>query len=354
MSAQQPPAEAAPAPQAPASQSTAPQSTAPNAAAAHPAAASAAAIALPGGEGGIDLDDLRWSSRLGRVLLPANDHLDLIDPATGKIDAIPGFGGAGGEKGHGDEGTSSCDEGAGFLFAIDHGQQQVHVIDPGSRAILSSAPLADGPDYVRFVPGARELWVTEPEAAQIEIFSLPPGDRPVPARVGMIAVPGGPESLVIDEPRGHAYCNLWKDGTVVLDLKQRAVVATWPNGCSGSRGLVLDAARGFLFVGCAEGRAVVLDIAHDGKLLSSATTALASTSSTTTPNAVTSTSRAARARRSRSSACPPRANCPCWARCPQRKAHAPRRRTAPATSSSPTRTAAGLLTLADDFPASNR
>ena len=45
-------------------------------------------------------------------------------------------------------------------------------------------------------------------------------------------------------------------------------LATWPNGCRGSRGIALDADRGFLFAACAEGRLVLLDVAHDGAKLS--------------------------------------------------------------------------------------
>jgi hypothetical protein len=43
------------------------------------------------------------------------------------------------------------------------------------------------------------------------------------------------------------------------------VYARWKNGCTGARGIALDAARRLLFVGCEEGRAIALDIAHDGK-----------------------------------------------------------------------------------------
>jgi hypothetical protein len=42
-------------------------------------------IQLPGGESGIGLDDLRYSRKLGRVLVPAGrtGNLDLIDPVSG-------------------------------------------------------------------------------------------------------------------------------------------------------------------------------------------------------------------------------------------------------------------------------
>lgn len=224
-------------------------------------------VALPNGEGGVRMDDLRWCPQLGRVVVPGGDTglLDLIDPATGHVDLIAGFGAAGG-------GTTSADEGAGMLFAIDHGTQRVVVVDPVARTLGASAPLAAEPDYVRYSAGTHELWVTEPDEAQIEVFSLGSGGPPVPKLAATIAVPGGPEAIVIDATRGRVYTNLWKDATVVIDLGTRAILAHWPNGCTGGRGLALDEARGWLFVGCSEGRAAVLDLAHDGKLLGSAST----------------------------------------------------------------------------------
>jgi hypothetical protein len=82
-------------------------------------------------------------------------------------------------------------------------------------------------------------------------------------------VPGGPESLVVDPARGRAYTHLWKSTTLAIDLKTRAIAARWPNGCAGSRGIALDAEHGFLFVGCAEGKAVVLDLSKNGAVVDS-------------------------------------------------------------------------------------
>jgi hypothetical protein len=233
-----------------------------------------ATIQLPGGEGGIGLDDLRYSARLGRVLVPGGrtGTLDLVDPDSLRVETIPGFGKKGAyQGGHGD-GTTSVDEGAGFLFAIDRTAGKVFVVDPAAKSIVTGAPLAGGPDYVRFVASTRELWVTEPDGDQIEVFKLSEERSPRLERVATIAVPGGPESLVIDGKRDRAYTHLWEGTSVSIDLKQRTIAARWSNGCKGSRGIALDEERGFLLIACAEGRAAVLDVAHDGKLLSEAQT----------------------------------------------------------------------------------
>ena len=235
---------------------------------------SASVLELPGGDGGIGFDDLRYSPTLGRVLVPAGrtGNLDLVDPATGRVTSVPGFGASTSFSGGHGQGTTSVDEGAGLLFAIDRDSKRLAIVDPGRAAIVSTADLGGDPDYVRYVGTTHELWVTEPEAEQIEVFALASGPKPAATRSGQIALRGGPESLVVDGRRGRAYTHLWDGATVAIDLRQRTIVGQWPNGCRGSRGIALDEERGFLFVGCAEGSATVLDVTHDGRELSSAPT----------------------------------------------------------------------------------
>jgi DNA-binding beta-propeller fold protein YncE len=227
-------------------------------------AGSTAAIALPGGEHGIGFDDMRFATSIGKVVVPAGGtgNLVLIDPRTRALTTIGGFGTAEATGGH-ESGTTSADEGDDRLFAIDRTKLRLAVIDPTSNAITSSAPLASSPDYVRWVDATRELWVTEPDEDRIEVFDLAGA---TPTHAAFIPVRGGPESLVIAGPR--AYTHLWKGATVVLDVASRKQLAHWPNGCEGSRGIALDAQHGWLFVGCAEGKAIVLD-ATDGKQLGS-------------------------------------------------------------------------------------
>jgi hypothetical protein len=135
---------------------------------------------------------------------------------------------------------------------------------------LNAAPLAGHPDYVRWVGGTRELWVTEPQDERIEIFSL--GSDNVLRATGQVRVPGGPESLVIDEAGNRAFTHLWKGVTLVIDIGKRSVLARWSNGCRSSRGIAFDERDGIVFAACAEGRFVALDVNHDGRKLGSITT----------------------------------------------------------------------------------
>lgn len=191
-------------------------------------------------------------------------NLDLVDPATRQIVSVAGFSS---QKtfvqGHG-EGTTSVDFGRGLVFATDRTALKLLVIDPTHRSVVARADLAGSPDYVRWVEPTGEVWVTQPDGDRIEIFGLPASGPPVPVHKAFIAVAGGPESLVVDPAAGRAYTHLWKGTTLAIAVKRRAVAARWPNGCEGSRGIALDAERGLLFAGCAEGKAVVLDLRHDG------------------------------------------------------------------------------------------
>jgi hypothetical protein len=143
------------------------------------------------------------------------------------------------------------------------------VLDAATHKVAGQAALASSPDYVRWIEPTKEVWVTQPDKERIEIFSLPASGPPVPVHKEFLSVPGGPESLIVDAARGRAYTHLWKSTTLALDLKTHAIAARWPNSCTGSRGIALDGERGFLFIGCAEGKAVVLDLKKNGAVLAS-------------------------------------------------------------------------------------
>ena len=234
-------------------------------------------LPLPDGKAGIGFDDLRYDAALGRLVIPAGrtGDVDLIDPQSLAITPIAGFSKIPRyDAGHG-QSVTSADVGGGWLFATDRTARSLAVVDVKSNRIVARAALAGTPDYVRFVAATHEVWVTEPGKHGIEVFTLgaaTPGSAtpPAPRHAAFIDTPGGPESLVVDATRGRAYTHKWKKETMAIDLKSRAIVATWPAGCADPRGIALDERRGLLLLGCEDGTAAALDVAHDGKLLSTA------------------------------------------------------------------------------------
>ncbi len=216
---------------------------------------SVAPLALPGGGPGIGFDDMRYVAPYGALLVGAgrSGRVDLVYPDTGLVRSAGGFSAATTYGGGHDFGATSADRCGDAIFVTDRTSRRLATIDARTLATVGSIGLSAEPDYVRCLGPGGEVWVTEPDASQIEVF------RP-PQRVAVIGVPGGPESLVVDPARNHAYANLWSGTTLAIDLSRRTVVARWPNGCRGSRGLALDPGRGLLFVACAEGRAAALDV----------------------------------------------------------------------------------------------
>ena len=233
-------------------------------------AAQTVTVELPGGSRGIGFDDLQFSPSSKKVLVPGGrtGRLFLVDPASRAVSSIGGFSASetfGG--GHG-EGITSVGEGENHLFVTDRSAQSLIVVDPASERVTARVKLAASPDYVRYVGATREVWVTEPDKDQIEVFKLAASESgAAPVHEALIPVTGGPESLVVDATRRRAYTHLWEGTTIAIDLKTRYVVGRWKNLCKGSRGIALDEDRGLVFAGCSEGRAVVLDAARDGRVL---------------------------------------------------------------------------------------
>lgn len=230
-------------------------------------AAVARVIELPKGAPGIGFDDLGFDAALGKLLVPAgrSGRLDLVDSASHRVVSIAGFSRTARYRGGHDDGVTSADAGPSVIYATDRTKQQLIVVDPAAKRIVASVPLGAHPDYVRYVAPTREVWVTEPDADQLEVFSVGSNGRR-PRRVATVAVRGGPESLVVDPGRSRLYTHLWRGATVAIDIRARKLVARWSNGCRSSRGIAIDASRGLLMAGCAEGRATVLDLATGRRL----------------------------------------------------------------------------------------
>ena len=138
------------------------------------------AVALPDGSGGVGFDDLRYDATLGQLLVPAGrtGNVDLVDPSTQVVTPITGFSAQPRFNGGHDDGPTSADAGHGLIFVADRTTRRLNVIDPATRAIVASAMLASSPDYVRYVAPTGELWVTEPDQEQIEVFTLSDAQNP--------------------------------------------------------------------------------------------------------------------------------------------------------------------------------
>jgi len=225
------------------------------------------AVDLPGGSVGIGLDDLRFSTKLDRIVSPAGrtGAIDLVDPDTLEVTSIPGFSAFDTWNGSDLQGVESADEGGGLVFGNDRTAQKLGIVDPSVEKLVASVQLdATEPDYVRYVASTSEVWITQPGKGRIDVLSVPASGDPTPLQAAYIPVPAGPEGLAIDNTRKRAYTHA-SGGIAVIDLVGRTVLGTWPTGCSSEHGIPqIDEARGLLFAGCSAAEVVVLDLDNGG------------------------------------------------------------------------------------------
>jgi hypothetical protein len=139
------------------------------------------------------------------------------------------------------------------LYATDRTAGQLVQVDLETKARHNVLALRGHPDYVRYIASTRELWVTEPGGAHIEVVALGHDRPPSLTSIAMLAVKGGPESLVIDGAHQRAYTNSFAGSTFAIDLTTREIVSQRKNGCARSLGLALDVQSQRIFVGCAVG-----------------------------------------------------------------------------------------------------
>ena len=225
-----------------------------------PLNARSVAVSVPGGAPGVGFDDMRFSATLAQLIVPAGrtGDLELVDPSSEQVAPVGGFSSQAAYGGDSSFGVTSADEGDDVIYATDRTSMTVARVDPGSRTITATLALASTPGYVRYVAPTNEVWISEPAASQIEIVSLTAEDGGVElAHAGSISVAGA-ESLEIDALHGLAFTNT-ATRTIAIDVAKRAVSGTWTNGCATAKGLAVDPVRGWVIVGCSEGKLVVLD-----------------------------------------------------------------------------------------------
>jgi hypothetical protein len=87
----------------------------------------------------------------------------LVDPDSLDVTTSSAFSESGSYDGGHAFGATSIEEGRVLLFVTDRTSGRLTVLDSTTRAIVGSARVGAGPDYVRYVAAKDELWVTEPE-----------------------------------------------------------------------------------------------------------------------------------------------------------------------------------------------
>jgi hypothetical protein len=215
-------------------------------------------VELPGADAPIDFDDLVYAPDLDWLLVPARESgLYAVEPDTAKAHRVPGIAAA-----------DSADAGAGLLYVLDRDAGVIESVDPNLGKLLATTRTSSAPDYVRYVAAEDEVWVTEPSAQRIEVFTAGPGRGRLRSD-GFIRIPDGPEALTIVPSRSTAYTQSFEGELVEIDIGAREVTDTWPNGCEASHGFpAIDEAAGLALAGCAaDGEVALLETAAGGRVL---------------------------------------------------------------------------------------
>jgi DNA-binding beta-propeller fold protein YncE len=201
-------------------------------------------------------DDLRFSPALGRIIAApqGTGTVYLVHPDTSAVDKLPGL----------PTGVASIDADSKFVFALDRDAEQVLVVDASTGKVVTKAPTAGGPDYVRVSPLDDEVWVTT--SGGIDVLAFSSGDAPMLRHSLSIEVPSGPEGLSFDADGFRAYVQ-GGASIIAIDVKEHRFLAEWPTGCFGSHGIPpVDTLRGLVFGGCSVAGGGVSVDAFTGRL----------------------------------------------------------------------------------------
>lgn len=228
-------------------------------------------LALPDhGKGNITMDYITYDPATGYVWVPAINLgvVDVVDTRNNSVREIPGFATkeleSRGRKFV--QGPSGVSVGDGVVYIGDRADSSICTIDERTLARKNCGHIDSAPDGVVYVGPTKEVWVTAPRDNSIRIL-----DSESLTQKEKLTFEGRPEGYAVDAKRGRFYTNYEdKDLTTAIDLKTHQTVAKWPAKCGedGPHGISLDQQAGFLYVACST-RAEVLDVGHDGKILSS-------------------------------------------------------------------------------------
>ncbi len=228
-------------------------------------------LPLPNGTpDGIFMDYIAYDPATGFVWVPAGNSggVDVVDTRTNRVRRIGDFPTA---EVHFRNitrtiGPSSVTIGKGYVYIGNRADSRICMIHERTLVPKTCGHVDSMPDGLAYVAPTNEVWVTTPRDKSIRILDANTLDQKA-----KLTFDGNPEGFAVDAKRGRFYTNMEdKDETLAIDLKTHQTVATWKPACGeeGPHGLRVDAKSGFLFVACSA-RAEVLDVAHDGKVLSS-------------------------------------------------------------------------------------
>jgi YVTN family beta-propeller protein len=200
-----------------------------------------------GGNNGWDYLALEASA--GRLFVPREDHVDVVETISGKLQgSIPHTLGV-----HGVAFAAALKRG----FTSNGRTNTVSVFELDTLRVIQEVPVSGtSPDSILYEPQQNHIFTANRESANLSVIDA--GTLQV---VATVTLPGPPDLMATDEA-GHVYVNI--DGApgrlVLIDAKTFAVKANWPlKECANPTGLAFDVANHRLFSVCANQVMAVTD-----------------------------------------------------------------------------------------------
>jgi len=227
-------------------------------------------LALPDGNlGDVSMDYIVYDAGTNSVWVPGGNTgaVDVVDAATGKVRQITGFPTKEVEVGGSKRlvGPSGVSIGVGVAYIGSRVDSSICAVNLRTLVRGTCGHIDNTPDAVVYVATTKEVWVTVPADKTIRVL-----DGKTLQQKGKMTFEGAPEGYSVDVKHGRFYTNLEdKDRTLAIDPKTQKIVSNWDTGCGkeGPRGLIADPIGNRVYVACTTS-VRVLDMAHDGALLS--------------------------------------------------------------------------------------
>jgi YVTN family beta-propeller protein len=144
------------------------------------------------------------------------------------------------------------------ILASATGANELAVIDDQTLQVLARVPAGDYPDGVAYASKARKIYVSDLHGKTDTVI-----DAATNQRVATIELGGGAGNTQYDSASEHIFVTVHRLNQLAeIDPQTDKVVARYElPGCSGSHGLLVDAAHRLAFVACEENaRLAVFDM----------------------------------------------------------------------------------------------
>lgn len=156
------------------------------------------------------------------------------------------------------------------IYVTDGEDGSLRIIDGGTYKILKTVKLRPDADSAAYDPATRYLYVdnggkdAKQSYAMISVIATDSGDVVAEMRVGSNSL----EAIALESGSPRMYVNSRGTNAVeVIDRVERRIIATWPITLGkGNVPMALDEADHRLFVGCRDGKMVVLDTTNGKEL----------------------------------------------------------------------------------------